>query len=161
MAVGGLQGSQGCLGHRHRCLRLLSSLPAVSWLRLSPSGNCAPQLGSPCVSRKTTIAHPSGASSPSPACPQCSVGRWWPQVLSTPHKSTLCRQREPYEPRISAHHRARYCQPLGAEENVHLLLRAQEWLMEVCIKNQRPFLPRQNSWLQPRFQISRAHVLLE
>lgn len=31
MAVGGLQGSQGCLGHRHRCLRLLSSLCGHYW----------------------------------------------------------------------------------------------------------------------------------
>lgn len=31
MAVGGLQGSQGCLGHRRHCLRLLSSLCGHLW----------------------------------------------------------------------------------------------------------------------------------
>lgn len=49
----------------------LLPVPALPWDCDHPP----PQLGSPCVARKTTTAHPSGASSPSPACPRSSVGR--------------------------------------------------------------------------------------
>lgn len=40
--MGGLQGSQGCLGHRHHCLRLLSSLCGHCW-HFEPLPHAQPQ----------------------------------------------------------------------------------------------------------------------
>lgn len=91
--------------------------PAAPALRFSPSGRCTPWPGNPCVARKTTTGLPSGASSPSPACPQCSVGRGSPLAFSpAPTNPPYLARATPMTPESGADPRARCYLHVEAKE---------------------------------------------
>lgn len=76
-----------------------------------------PWPGNPCVARKTTTGLPSGASSPSPACPQCSVGRGSPLAFSpAPTNPPYLARATPMTPESGADPRARCYLHVEAKE---------------------------------------------
>ena len=76
-----------------------------------------PWPGNPCVARKTTTGLPSGASSPSPACPRHSAGRGRPLAFSPSSTNPpYLAQVTPMNPESRADPRARFYLHVEAKE---------------------------------------------